>query len=105
MKKYTIEKLSESPALRLELYEWMLGEWKKPLGFTTTLGFCHQLYCELQLKLFKDNSFKKTLPELFNCRVKNENIRRAYHYPYAGDHLQGRLDRQKALEKAIEEVK
>ena len=102
MKNYTIEKLSKSPALRLGLYKWMLDEWKKPSDFETLRGFCHQLYYKLRLDIFNKSCFEKTLPELFNQR--NTCELNGYHYHRKGDHPQGRIDRQKALEKAIEEV-
>lgn len=101
--KYTIQALTNSPELRLELYKEMLLEWQKPLqeAYTNTTfwGFDEQLYFRFKISL--GSKFETVLPELYWQR---ENIYPDYGKEYFGREIR-KVDLQKSIEKCLKYTK
>lgn len=91
---------------RLNLYKKALVDYEvafnTQIGYKNTeLGFCNY-FDEVHDMDFWYWSFRRTLPELYNQRITNENS--DYHYPINGSSREGLEMRITALKAAIKET-
>lgn len=87
--------------VRRQHYKRALNHWSKPLtskNHFTCSGFC--LYFKYYgYDLYKEGAFQKFFPELYDQRIYKNNP--LLHYSKSGHHLHGRIERTKALTRAL----
>ena len=82
---------------RLEIYEFLLSEWSKPVSYYTINGLCHTLNTDERTRHIRVNQLKEV-----ECR---KWVQWGYYWSGSGGTSLGRKIRIDVLKSAIIEVK